>query len=312
MILCCGEALIDMLPCSLPGNEKGFMPSPGGAVYNTAVAMARLGASAGLFTGLSSDFFGDMLRERLLDAGVDCRCVVTSGRPTTLGFVRLAGGQATYTFYDENTAGRTLTEADLPSLGAAVTAMFFGGISLIGEPCGSAYEALMMREAAQRPVMIDPNIRPDFITDEKGYRDRLDRMIGRADIVKVSDEDLVWLGGRGNGRAAAAGLLASGPKVVIHTRGAAGAVAMTERVSVDVRPEPTSVVDTVGAGDTFNAGVLTALYERGRLSKEAISALDEEDLRAALELGTAAAAISVSRAGSDSPWRSEIGGQGRS
>lgn len=311
MILCCGEALIDMLPRSLSGNEQAFVPSPGGAVYNTSVAIARLGAPAGLFTGLSSDFFGDMLRKRLSDGGVDCRYVVTADRPTTLGFVRLADGQATYTFYDENTAGRTLSEADLPTLGADVTAMFFGGISLIAEPCGSAYEALMVREAAQRPVMMDPNIRPDFITDENKYRNRLDRMIARADIVKLSDEDLAWLAGAGDSRTAVARLLARGPKVVIFTQGAAGAVAITERLSVEVRPVPTPVVDTVGAGDTFNAGVLTALHERGRLSKAALAALDEEDVRAALELGTAAAAISVSRAGSDPPWRSEIGGRDR-
>jgi len=306
MILCCGEALIDMLPRSLSGEGQAFLPAAGGAVFNTAVAIARLGAPAGLFAGISSDFFGDLLRKRLFASGVDSRYVVTADRPTTLGFVQLSAGQARYAFYDENTAGRMLTEADLPSLSDDAGALFFGGISLIVEPCGSTYETLMARRAAERVTMIDPNTRPDFVTDESGYRRRLDRMIALADIVKISDEDLAWLVGTGDPEAMAATLLTRGPKVVILTRGAAGAIGLTARDRVLVTPKPATVVDTVGAGDTFNAGVLTVFHERNCLSKDAIAALSAVDLRAALELGSAAAAVSVSRAGSDPPWRSEI------
>jgi fructokinase len=306
MILCCGEALIDMLPRDLAGNGQAFLPVAGGAIFNTAVAIARLGAPSALFAGLSSDFFGDILRDRLGAGGVDLRHIVTSDRTTTLAFVRLAGGQAQYAFYDENTAGRMLTESDLTALSPDVEALFFGGISLIGEPCGSTYESLMVREASLRVTMLDPNVRPDFVTDEPGYRLRLERMIGLADIVKISDEDLTWLGGAGDSEATASALLSRGPKVVILTRGAAGAIGLTERDRVAITPKPTTVVDTVGAGDTFNAGVLTVLHERALLSKEAVADLSETDLRAALELGSAAAAVSVSRAGSDPPWRREI------
>jgi fructokinase len=306
MILCCGEALIDMLPRGLPGNGQAFLPVAGGAIFNTALAIARLGAPVGLFTGLSSDFFGDILRDRLAGGGVDLSYAVTADRPTTLAFVRLTGGQARYAFYDENTAGRMLTEADLPALSPDVKALFFGGISLIGEPCGLTYEAQMVREASERVTMLDPNVRPDFVTDEQGYRRRLERMIGLADIVKISDEDLSWLGGAGDSEAAAVALLSRGPKVVILTRGAAGAIGLTERDRVAVVPKPTTVVDTVGAGDTFNAGMLTVFHERGLLSKGAIATLNEADLRAALELGSAAASVSVSRAGSDPPWRREL------
>lgn len=306
MILGCGEVLIDMLPRDLPGNGQTFLPVAGGAAFNTSVALARLEAPAGLFAGLSSDFFGEMLRDRLAAGGVDLRYVVTSDRPTTLAFVRLTAGQARYAFYDENSAGRTLTEADLPDLSNDITALFFGGISLIGEPCGSTHESLMVREASERVIMLDPNIRPDFVADEQGYRRRLERMIGLADIVKISDEDLSWLSGADDTDAAAVALLSRGPRVVILTRGAAGAVGLTVRGRVAVTPKPTKVIDTVGAGDTFNAGVLAVLHERGLLSKGAIAALSEADLRAALQLGSAAAAVSVSRAGSDPPWRKEI------
>jgi fructokinase len=306
MILCCGDALIDMLPRHVPGEGEAFLPVAGGAVANTARAIARLGASAGLFSGLSTDFFGNILRDRLGADGVDLTYAVVADRPQTLAFVRLDAGQARYAFYDENTAVRMLTDADLPDLTPDIAALFFGGISLIGEPCGSAYEALMARQASTHVTMLDPNVRPNFVTDAPTYRQRLERMIALADIVKISDEDLSWLLGGDDPETTAASLLSRGPKVVILTRGSDGATGLTANARVAVKPRPVSVVDTVGAGDTFNAGVLTLLHERGRLSKKAIAELGEADLRAALELADAAATVSVSRAGSDPPWRDEI------
>ena len=227
MILCCGEALIDMLPRQSAVGETAFAPYAGGAVFNTAIALGRLGAPSGFLSGLSSDFFGDLLRDSLTASGVDTRYAVSSDRPTTLAFVRLVDGQASYAFYDENTAGRMLSADDLPVLSAAVTALFFGGISLISEPCGSAYEALMARVAGSRVTMIDPNIRPGFVADETGYRARIGRMMAMADIVKLSDEDLHWLEGSRETEVLARGILLSGPKLVIITRGAEGASGYT-------------------------------------------------------------------------------------
>ncbi|MFV2001954.1 MAG: carbohydrate kinase, partial [Paracoccaceae bacterium] len=197
MILCCGEALIDMLPRALAGGQQGFLPCPGGAVFNTAIALGRLGAPVGLFCGLSSDLFGGLLEEALSASHVASDLAIRSARPTTLAFVRLVDGQASYAFYDENTAARLIRPDDLPKIPPDVRAMFFGGISLVSEPCGSAYEALMTREADARLTMIDPNIRAAFVTDEPAYRARLKRMIALADIVKLSDEDLRWLDGDG-------------------------------------------------------------------------------------------------------------------
>jgi fructokinase len=306
MILACGEALIDMLPRTTDAGEAAFAPYPGGAVFNTAVAMGRLGAPAGFYSGLSSDLFGDMLREVLAESGVDSSPAHVSARPTTLAFVRLTGGQASYTFYDENTAGRMLTPADLPPPGLA-DAFFFGGISLVGEPCGEAYEALQRREAPARVTMIDPNIRPSFITDPAGYRARLGRMIARADIVKVSDEDLRWLMGAGEVSAHARALLAQGPRLVCVTEGARGARGFSSGgAEVFVPAAPVVVADTVGAGDTFNAGVLTALWRAGLLNKAAIAALDPSAIRAALALGVRAAAVTVSRPGANPPWAHEL------
>ncbi len=307
MILSCGEALIDMLPRETTAGEPAFAPYPGGAVFNTAIALGRLGAPAGFFSGLSTDLFGEMLTEALAASGVDTDTATLSGRPTTLAFVKLTDGQASYAFYDENTAGRMLTPADLPDLPDLVQALFFGGISLVGEPCGTAYEALMLREAANRVTMIDPNIRPSFITDETAYRARIMAMIGAADIVKTSDEDLHWLLGPGETGALARGLLDQGPSLVCLTEGEAGARGITAGGEVRVPATRVEVADTVGAGDTFNAGVLAALHKLGALeSKDAIRALDDQILTQALTLGVRTAAITVSRAGANPPWAHEL------
>jgi fructokinase len=304
MILACGEALIDMLPRRTESGETAFAPYAGGAVFNTAIAMGRMGAPAGFFSGISSDMFGDLLRESLEASKVDTFPAHISDRPTTLAFVTLADGHASYSFYDENTAGRMLSEDDLPEPGA--DALFFGGISLVVEPCGTAYEALQARESEARVTMIDPNIRPGFIRDEASYRARLDRMIARADIVKVSDEDLRWLEGEGETADLARRMLAKGPALVCITEGAKGATGYTDDHTVSVASHKVEVADTVGAGDTFNAGVLVSLHRAGLLTKEAIDTLTEAQIRDALALGAQAAAITVSRAGANPPWADEL------
>jgi fructokinase len=306
MILCAGEALIDMLPRRTAEGEDAFAPHAGGAVFNTAIALGRLGAGAGYFGGLSTDFMGDLLAASLAASGVDTHLCVRSPRPTTLAFVRLVDGQASYAFYDEGTAGRMLDPAALPALPESVQAVFFGGISLISEPCGTAYEALMAREAGTRVTMIDPNIRTGFVTDEAAYRARLERMLAMADIVKVSDEDLTWLLGPGHISDRAGEILALGPKLVFVTEGGEGARGYTAEHEVKLHAEPVTVVDTVGAGDTFNAGVLTALHEAGALSRDRIAAPDPGLIEAALDLGIAAAAVTVSRPGANPPWRREV------
>ena len=304
MILSCGEALIDMLPRQTTTGEDAFAPYAGGAVFNTAIALGRLGAPSAFYSGLSSDLFGDLLRRVLTESRVDSSPAHISARPTTLAFVRLVDGHATYAFYDENTAGRMLTEADLPAVTA--DALFFGGISLVVEPCGAAYEALQAREAPHKVTMIDPNIRPGFITDEGRYRARLDRMIARADIVKLSDEDLHWLMGPGDIAALARDILGKGPKLVCITEGAKGGTGYTTSHTVHAPATKVTVVDTVGAGDTFNAGVLASLHKAGALTKARIAALDADTIRAALDLAVKAAAITVSRAGANPPWANEL------
>ena len=306
MILCSGEALIDMLPRETGAGEPAFAPHAGGAVFNTAIALGRLGVPTGFFSGISTDLFGQLLETTLAASKVDASPAHRSDRPTTLAFVTLTDGQASYAFYDENTAGRMLTPADLPTLPAEVDACFFGGISLAVEPCATAYEALMERASADRVTMIDPNIRPGFITDEPAYRARIGHMIEMADIVKVSDEDLHWLEGAGAPDGLARDLLARGPGVVFVTEGSKGVTAYWGDRSVSMTPPQVTVADTVGAGDTFNAGAMAALHQAGALKKDALRTLDPDTMRAALNLGVRSAAITVSRAGANPPWAHEL------
>ncbi|WP_368184452.1 carbohydrate kinase [Aestuariibius sp. HNIBRBA575] len=300
MILCCGEALIDMLPRQTQAGEAAFAPYPGGAVFNTSVALGRLGAPVSFFSGLSDDLFGDMLRDALAASQVDATPVHTSSRPTTLAFVKLVDGQATYAFYDENTAGRMVAPDELPNVNAQ--ALFFGGISLVGDPCGATYETLMLRSAPTSAVMLDPNIRPSFIKDEPAYRARLTRMLSVADIVKVSDEDLEWITGDTDPSA----LLDMGIKLVCMTEGAKGVRGLTNDMDVFVPANKVEVADTVGAGDTFNAGLLASLHKSGALTKSGIATLSETTLTTALAYGAKAAAITVSRAGANPPWATEL------
>src|SRR5262245_23842920 len=163
MIVTCGEALIDMLPRKGADGAAVFQPFAGGSVFNVAIALGRLGVPAGFFGGLSSDFFGAMLKETLEKSRVDVSYANISDRPTTLAFVTLIDGHARYAFFDEHSAGRMLTDTDLPAFPATVMALHFGSFSLAAEPCGSAYETLMRREHLSRVISLDPNIRPTLI-----------------------------------------------------------------------------------------------------------------------------------------------------
>ncbi|UWQ25308.1 carbohydrate kinase [Leisingera aquaemixtae] len=307
MILCCGEALIDMIPGETATGQAAYVPHGGGASFNTALALGRLGVQAGLFTGLSTDVFGQQLTQALAAAGVDTSLAVTSPRPCTLAFVHLTDGDASYSFFDTGSAGSSLTPQALPDLPDSVSALLLGGISLCNPPAADAYLALAQREAGHRPVMLDPNVRAGFSRDEADYRARLEKMVALADIVKVSEEDLSWLCPRGDTRTKLSGLFAAGPKLILLTRGREGAEAyLPDGQVVTAAAVPVTVADTVGAGDTFNAGFLAMAQERGVLKAAASGEIAEPDLKACLRFAVRAAAVSVSRAGANPPWRAEV------
>ncbi|MEL7091736.1 MAG: carbohydrate kinase [Pseudomonadota bacterium] len=303
MILCAGEALIDMIP-----NDTGaFAPHVGGAVLNTAVALGRLGVPTGLVTGLSFDPFGARITAHLRDSHVDTRHAVPSDRNTTLAFVHLKDGQATYSFYDDNTATRAILPDDLPEVPDGTEALFFGGISLCNPPVADSLATMAADVPAHLPVMVDPNIRPGFAADQGAYRTRLMGLMRRADIVKLSDEDITWLLPDGDLAAKAQAVLAMGPKLLLLTEGSAGATAyVSGGPTVRVAAQKVTVVDTVGAGDTFNAGILHQLRAKGALSPEGLTTLTEDTLTQMLTFAARAAAVTVSRAGANPPWADDL------
>ncbi len=307
MIVCCGEALIDMLPRVSERGEPCFAPYVGGAVFNTAVALGRLDVPVRFFTGISDDFFGNMISDALKASKVGLDLVKFSERPTTMAYVRLTDGQASYLFYDEETAGRMLFESDLPPIGPDVEAMHFSCISLIPEPCGSTYEALMRREHFSRVMMLDPNIRAGFIKDKEKHAARIRRMMAMADIVKLSDDDLEWFGETGSHDDVAQRWLLLGPKLVVITGGSKGITGYTRRDKVTVPAERVTVVDTVGAGDTVNAGLLASLRDQGLLSKDGLHGITRDAVEKALAFSARIAGVTVSRAGANPPWRHELG-----
>ena len=309
MILCCGEALVDMIPSETPDGRSCFVPYPGGAVFNTAVALGRLGVETSLLTGLSTDLFGIQLRQSLSESKVDTTFAISTDRPTTLAFVTLNDGQASYCFFDENSAVRMLNSSEIPTLDPGIDCLFFGGISLASEPCAETLSGLLSREGDSRLTMLDPNIRPLFINDEERFRGRMEHMMGRCDIVKVSDEDLNWLLPDESLPVIEKlrSIIGLGPSLVLMTQGGSGTIALSSTGTKVVVPSvKTRVVDTVGAGDTFNAGFLAGLARMDKLSQTGVSELSDTELESAVTLGSAAAAVTVSRAGANPPWKSEL------
>ncbi|MFO8076611.1 MAG: carbohydrate kinase [Egibacteraceae bacterium] len=309
MIIVCGEALIDCLPAVCDGAE-GFVPHVGGSPFNVAVGLARLEREVGYLGRLSTDPFGDLLAARLEADGVDLGHVPRTAAPSPLALVHLDDdGVARYSFHLADSATTELALDDLPDpLPERVRAVHTGSLALLLEPGRDAVAALLERASAQgRLTTLDPNVRPTLITDREGYLDDLDGWLALTDVVKVSDEDLAWVHPDADPLEVARAWLGRGPVLAVVTRGAQGAVAVTaDGRTVEVEGVPADVVDTIGAGDSFTSGLLAWLDEAGALHRDAVAALDDEDLAAAVRFAAGVAAATCARAGADPPRRAEL------
>jgi len=302
LIVVCGEALIDIVPAA-DGTRR---PIPGGGPFNTARALARLGAPTAFLGRLSTDAFGVMLAEQLKADGADLSLVSYGPESTTLAVAELDGqGLAEYEFFVKGTSAPNLTLEMLPTtLPADVRALHIGTLGLVLEPMASTLTEMALREGDHRLVMLDPNIRPRLVTDARAYRERLDGLIAHSTIVKASETDLEWLFPELDTEAGADRLLGLGARLVLVTLGAAGALAASSSGQVRVAAPEVDVVDTIGAGDAFGAAVLAWLHDHDALRSDRM--IDNEQLRSMLSFACLVAAITCTRVGADPPWRAEL------
>ena len=306
-ILVAGEALIDFLPVPL-SEGTGYRPVPGGSPFNVAIGLARLGVPTGFVGRLSLDPFGRLLHRHLESNGVDRRYALEGEGPSTLAFITEGPGrEPEYTFFTKGAADQRLHPEDLPfHLPANVGALHFGSYSIACEPIGSALLGWAEQERDTRLISFDPNCRPALIGDPDRYRDRLTRWQRTAHIVKASCADVDILHPGERIEAVAARWLAQGARLVVITRGAEGVSGFLVNDRFDLPGEPVDVVDTVGAGDAFMAGLLAGLDRHGLLRLEAQAAWSPQALNPVLAYAQRVAAITCTRPGADPPDRRAV------
>jgi fructokinase len=295
-ILVAGEALYDLVI-----DEAGALTGhPGGGPFNTARTIGRLRQPVAFLGRLSTDRLGATHERMLAGDGVDLGCVVRTTEPATLALASLdAAGAASWSFYTAATAAAGLTPQDaLSALPARVAALHVGTLGLVLEPLATALEAVVERLAGETIVVIDPNCRPQAIVDPQAFRARLGHVLGLADVVKVSEEDLAWLDPGRSPLAAARQVLDRGPQAVLLTCGGEGATAITAGAETAIAPVPTEVVDTIGAGDAFG-GAFLAWWVSHRLGRADLAR--HEIVVAAAEFAAVVAARTVAQAGASPP-----------
>jgi fructokinase len=297
-----GEALVDLVD-----DDGSRRPVAGGGPFNTAIAFGRLDVPVGFLGAISRDAYGQMLAQQLIDAGVDTSLVRWSDAPTPRAVVhRHRDGKHEFTFDVRATSLVDLSPQQLPVLPHEAWGVHVGTLALALDPPAAAYEALVDREAGNRQIILDPNVRPPIFGDVSGYRRRFERLAQLADLVKLSDDDAAWIYPGRSVEDVLQLILGFGPRVVAVTKGANGAVAGSGNGSVDVAGIQVSVVDTVGAGDSFGAAFIAALVDNSAFGSHATRAADEQVLGRALSYAVAASAITCTRTGAVPPSRAEI------
>lgn len=301
MIVVAGEALIDLM---LHPDGRS-VAVPGGGPYNTARTIGRLGGEVAFLGRLSTDRFGRQLRDALAADGVDLTWAAATEEPTTLAIAELdAAGTATYRFHLAETSAPGLTLAEVSAaLRRAPAAFHLGTLGLVVEPMASALAAGVAGVADTTLVMVDPNCRPRVIRDRPAYLARLRGVLARADVVKVSGDDLAFLDPGVDALSAARRLLSSGARVVLLTDAARAVVILTPAFEATLPVPHVSVVDSVGAGDSFGGGFLAEWVRSGHGRADLA---DRDALESAVRFAIRVAGLTVGRAGADPPTRAEL------
>ena len=299
-----GENLIDYV------DREGIATAyPGGSPFNVAMALGRLGANVTYISPISTDHWGDLLAETLIDANV----VLSGGRraePTTMARVTVTDGIPSYRFERDGTAERAVTIASLrAALPANAQAIHTGSLTLTDGADAEAWErfcAACFGEGVL--VSLDPNVRVSVISDIAGYRERIKRMCERTHLIKLSDEDLEALFPALAPETAIATLRgATSARVIVLTKGGDGMSAWLDDDRIDMPAETIpQLVDTVGAGDTFSAALLAGLAEIGALSSKGLETLTQDTMHMILQRANVAAALNCARAGCNPPTQTEV------
>jgi fructokinase len=308
VIVVCGEALMDVFDGGAHAHGQALDARVGGSPFNVAIGLARLGQPVTFCGALSSGFLGQRLVRALAEEGVHTGCVQRVDAPTSMCVIGLdARGVPRYDFLGAGGADRLLSAAVLEQIPADTRAIQVGSYAMVVEPVAATQRALVEREHTRRLVAYDPNVRLVVEPALARWREALAGMLPRTHLLKISEEDLGLLFPGLSPDDAAAQWLRAGVKWVVVTRGEHGALAwLPGGERVEASPVPTTVIDTVGAGDTFQAALLTWLAEHGRLSIDGVATLDADDVRAALAFAARAAALTCSRRGADLPRRAEL------
>ena len=300
--------MIDFLPVKSADGRDAAVPVAGGSCLNIAVGMARLSAPAGFVGGISTDLFGRIIADHALASQVELRYATRSEHQTTLAFVRTVGGEPQYAFYDEGTASRNWVYRHGSIPFDEIEAIHVGSTTLADDQ--GAAQALAMLKDARGSVTIsfDPNCRPKLVKHKTHYVERMNAFAAIADIVRMSDVDFEFLYGGGDHAGRAKSFIEAGARLVVVTRGIKGAQAWHKEAGVvEVEAPTVDVVDTIGAGDSFQAALLFALRAIGRIKSESLAQTNADELRRVLSFASGCAAFTCGRAGADPPRQADVG-----
>ncbi|MFL1514334.1 carbohydrate kinase [Pseudomonas prosekii] len=311
MYLVCGEALFDFFSeddASGLASKVNFKAIAGGSPFNVAVGLRRLGVDSALFAGLSTDYLGRRLQQVLQEEGVRADYLVDFAAPTTLAMVAVgANGSPHYSFRGEGCADRQLRLEHLPELGPQVRGLHIGSFSLVVQPIADTLLALVGRESGKRLISLDPNVRLNPEPNIDLWRSRIAELVELADLIKVSDEDLSLLYPEQDPQRVIESWLTHRCQLVFLTRGGEGASVFSRaHGSWSVPACSVTIADTVGAGDTFQAALITWLTEQQLDSVDGVQRLSREQIDAMLKFAVQAAALTCGKTGPDLPYRHQL------
>ena len=297
------EALIDFAGA---GN-LAFQGHSGGSPLNSAVACARLGQPTGYLTQLSTDLFGEHLLNEMQANGIDTRFVTRSDDPSTIAFVQRTPTTNRYAFYAAGSADSRWQPTRLPELPESCRFVHFGSISLLQDPAAASITDFIESNAGKRVIVFDPNVRLSLIKDLAVYRQRVQRWLKSTDLLKLSDEDVETLVPGVSLDEAGMKLLETGPKAVVITRGGEGAVLYrTDHAPMPIVAPKIKLADTIGAGDTFTAGLSVALLNQSVTEAVQLASLTDAAWFEVLRFAATAAALNCTREGANPPTLDEV------